>query len=157
MVIAGSDETAHRAEVGAAVVKRGLIQTFEFVGPIDSKQKQALYQNADLFILPSYSENFGLAIAEALANQLPVITTKGTPWRDLIDRGCGWWQEIGVAPLARALREATELDDETRHKMGQRGRELVAMKYAWPEIAKKMKTVYEWLLGRGPQPTIVDC
>jgi len=155
MVIAGGDETGHRAETEAAVANRGLVHVFDFVGPLDRKRRQALYKNADLFVFPSYSENFGLAIAEALANEIPVITTKGTPWKDLIDYGCGWWEEIGPEPLARALHEATRLHDETRRKMGQRGRELVAMKYSWPEIAGKMTSVYKWLLGHGEMPACI--
>jgi glycosyltransferase involved in cell wall biosynthesis len=156
MVIAGSDEDGYRSEVERAVAREDLVQAFEFVGFIEGEHKQALYRNADLFVLPSYSENFGMAIAEALANELPVITTRGTPWKDLIDYGCGWWAEIGVQPLARALHEATQLGDETRRKMGERGRELVTQKYSWPQVAKKMKSVYEWLLGYGERPEYVE-
>jgi glycosyltransferase involved in cell wall biosynthesis len=152
MVIAGSDEDGYAETLKAEIKKLKVEHDFEFVGPVEGEKKNELYRNADLFILPSYSENFGLAIAEALANELPVITTKGTPWKDLVDHDCGWWEEIGVEQLARALRKATELDDEARRRMGNRGGELVAMKYSWPELAKKMKSLYEWLLGRGPQP-----
>ena len=89
-------------------------------------------------------------------NALPVITTQGTPWRDLIDHHCGWWEEIGVGPLAQALREATALSDDARCEMGQRGRELVARKYSWSRVASEMQSVYEWLLGQENQPSCVN-
>src|SRR5207247_454433 len=79
MMIAGSDEDGYRGELEKAVARHGLVRAIEFVGPAEGEHKQALYRNADLFVLPSYSENFGMAIAEALANELPVVTTRGTP------------------------------------------------------------------------------
>jgi glycosyltransferase involved in cell wall biosynthesis len=155
MIIAGGDEDAHRAELESAIAAHGLSNVFDFVGPIEGEQKLALYRDANLFILPSHSENFGMGIAEALASALPVITTRGTPWKDLIEHRCGWWEEIGVAPLTRALREATSLDDDVLREMGCRGRDLVAQKYSWSRAAKEMKSVYEWLLGQRERPACV--
>jgi glycosyltransferase involved in cell wall biosynthesis len=63
--------------------------------------------------------------------------------------------EIGAEPLAAALREAMSLSDAERREMGARGRLLVEEKYAWPEIAKQMVSVYEWVLGGGPPPECV--
>jgi glycosyltransferase involved in cell wall biosynthesis len=156
MIIAGGDEDGHRAELESAIMAHGLTRAFEFVGLVEGETKQKLYRDADLFILPSHSENFGMGIAEALASALPVITTRGTPWRELIERRCGWWEEVGVAPLARALREATSLSDDSRMEMGQRGRELVAEKYSWSRVAKEMKSVYGWLIGQGERPDCVS-
>jgi len=155
MVVAGGDQDGHRAELESEIAARGLTDVFEFVGPVEGQQKEKLYRDADLFVLPSYSENFGMSAAEALASGLPVITTRGTPWKDLIEHRCGWWVEIAPAALAQALGEATQMDDETRRGMGERGRQLVAQKYSWSRVAKEMKSVYQWLLGRGERPQCV--
>ncbi len=157
MIIAGHDEDRHREELEIEIRKTGLSEAFEFIGPVEGEQKQALFCNADLFILPSHSENFGMVIAEALAYGVPVITTRGTPWEDLIKHRCGWWEEIGVDPLARALRQATTLPAETRDEMGKRGRELVAQKYSWSRVAKEMQSVYGWLVGQSDRPQCVVC
>ena len=87
------------------------------------------------------------------------ITTKGTPWSELEGEQppnpsmrelsnsqtskCGWWIDIGVEPLARALKEAMALTDEERHEMGVRGRKLVEEKYTWNAVVKAMVKGYE--------------
>jgi glycosyltransferase involved in cell wall biosynthesis len=106
--------------------------------------------------LPSFTENFGVAAAEALACGVPVVTTKGAPWEEPRTRQCGWWIDIGVEPLAAALREATSLSDQERHEMGQRGRHLVEEKYSWPQIGRDMLSVYHWVLGAGAKPECVQ-
>jgi glycosyltransferase involved in cell wall biosynthesis len=155
IVIAGEGEGEHLQDVKGELKKMRVEKDFEFTGPVDGEGKWRLYQNVDLFVLPSYSENFGLVVAEALACGVPVITTCGTPWQDLIEHRCGWWIEIGVEPLANALREGIAMSDGQRHEMGRRGRQLIERKYAWPGIAAQMKSVYEWMLGRGPRSECV--
>jgi glycosyltransferase involved in cell wall biosynthesis len=154
-VVAGWDQDGHAKEVKRAVKACGLEKDFEFPGPAYDEAKMNLLQSASLFVLPTFSENFGIAVAEALAGALPVITTKGAPWEELKTHQCGWWVDIGAEPLAAAFREAIALSDEQRQQMGQRGRRLVAQKYAWPTIALQMKSVYEWLLRGGEPPQCV--
>jgi glycosyltransferase involved in cell wall biosynthesis len=87
MVIAGPDQDGHAAEVMARARAAGIDQDFEMMGPVYGKEKNDHYAKADLFILPTYSENFGVVVVEALAQGCPVITTKGTPWQEL--ENCG--------------------------------------------------------------------
>jgi glycosyltransferase involved in cell wall biosynthesis len=155
MVVCGPDECGHAHEVKLAVAKAGLSDVFDFKLPVYGSEREALYASADLFVLPTFTENFGMVIAEALASGLPVITTKGAPWQELRTRQCGWWIDIGIEPLAAALREATALPDQGRDEMGQRGRRLVEEKYSWPQIGRNMLAVYQWVLGKGPQPPCV--
>jgi glycosyltransferase involved in cell wall biosynthesis len=83
MRIVGPDVCGHKAAVQAEIARLGLDGDFEFVGEVDDQRKWQEYVNADLFVHPSHSENFGISIAEALAAGLPVITTKGAPWSEL--------------------------------------------------------------------------
>ena len=152
VVIAGGGESEHLAKVKAEIKKQKLENDFEFVGAVADEAKWDLYRSADLFVLPTHSENFGIVIAEALACGVPVITTRGTPWQDLITHRCGWWVEIGAKPLAEALKTAMKLPDEERRAMGLRGRKLVEENYTWPAAAKKMVAVYQWMLESGPKP-----
>ena len=154
MIIAGPDEGNHRANVELAVRRAGIDQEFQFIGPVEGQAKEKLYRDADLFILPTYSENFGVVVAEALAYGVPVITTKGAPWEGLLAHKCGWWIDIGVEPLAEAIRKATTMTNDERQEMGRRGRDYVAQNFSWPKIAEQMLSVYKWVLKEETKP---DC
>lgn len=164
MVVAGPDQDGHTAAVKARAEAKGVARDFEFAGAVFGDGKNRLYAQADLFVLPTYSENFGVVVIEALAHGVPVITTKGAPWAELLGSSdqssaigdrlsaaaggrCGWWIDIGVEPLAEALREAMGLSDEERRAMGENGRRLVEEKYTWPAIAKQMKKVYQSIVN----------
>ncbi len=154
LVLAGPDEGGHRAEVEAKARALG-VDDLRWVGEVDDAAKWDLYHGTDLFVLPTFSENFGIVVAEALAACVPAITTKGAPWRVLSERRCGWWIDIGVEPLAAALCEATALDDEARHAMGLRGRAYAEAALSWKYVAEEMAATYRWVLGNGERPDTV--
>ena len=139
----GDFEREYEAKVKARVKELGLEDQFIFTGALNDDEKWQAYARADLFVLPTYSENFGIVVAEALWAGVPVITTKGTPWKELEERKCGWWIDTGVEPLVKALCKATVLSDVERREMGARGRELVEEKYTWDAVVKAMVKGYE--------------
>lgn len=156
IMIAGSDEENYRSKVERLIQKKGLESDFEFVGFVDGAEKQACFDEASIFILPTYSENFGIAIAEALANELPVITTTGAPWSDLVKHKCGWWVQPGVRGISGALTEAMDCDEDELIEMGKRGRKLVIEKYTWEKIGTTAFEVSSWLLNQSePKPQSV--
>ena len=143
LVITGPDQEGHTTELKSLARELNIEDRVVFTGPKFGEELQAAYAEADIFVLPSHSENFGSVVIEALAHEIPVITTKGTPWRELVNRGCGWWVDVGVEPLEKALFEAMSLTDEERREMGMRGRRLVEEKYTWDAVATKMVEGYE--------------
>jgi glycosyltransferase involved in cell wall biosynthesis len=144
--IAGPDEAEHKAEVEHAVLVAGLSEVVSFVGPVYGPAKQSAFFNADLVVLPSHSESFGMVVAEALAHGVPVLTTTGTPWSVLPERGCGWWVGATADGIAEGLRHATSQDPEALREMGERGRELVAAEFGWEQVAKRFIGIYQDLL-----------
>lgn len=143
MLVVGPDSYGHKAEVVSKLDQLGILADWKFIDYVNDDWKWRYYRSADLLVHPSVSENFGITIAEGLAAGLPVIATKGTPWRELEERKCGWWIDIGIEPLADALREAISLEDAARSEMGVRGRALVEEKYTWPAVVEVMKRGYE--------------
>ena len=145
--IAGPDEAGHRKQVEKAVSDAGLSEVISFTGPIGHRMKKSAFFDADLFVLPSHSESFGMAVAEALAHGLPVLTTKGTPWSILPESGCGWWVDATVDGIAQGLRQATVLDPETLQSMGAKGRALAIAEFGWKRVAELMLSTYESILA----------
>ena len=80
LVIAGPDNGGYLSKMQHLAAQLHL-KRIEFVGALKGKQKWEAYQEADIFVLPTYSENFGMTVAEALAAGVPAIVSKGAPWR----------------------------------------------------------------------------
>ena len=108
--------------------------------------------SADLYVLPSHTENFAVTVAESLACRTPVIASQGTPWSQLSENGAGWWIPIGVEPLAEQLKHSMSLTDSERQGMGEQGRQWMHRDYNWNAIGCKMKVAYEWICGKGDKP-----
>ena len=142
ITIAGPGEDSYVAELKAFAKKNGVVQMFEFVGHVFGSEKWPYYQKADLFILPSYSENFGIVVPEALASGIPVITTSGTPWMELNDLNCGWCIGIGTDSLVSAIREYLKCSEVNLEQMGRIGRKLVEDKYSSKTVAKQFVNMY---------------
>jgi glycosyltransferase involved in cell wall biosynthesis len=152
--LVGPSENGHRAELEAQARRLGLEDQVHFVGPVSDDEKWDVYRRADLFVLPTHSENFGIVVTEALAAGIPVLTTTGAPWGDLQTHDCGWWVEPDVDALADALADAVARGPEARAAMGRRGRRLVQARYSWEGVAAQMRDAYQWVLERGAPP---DC
>lgn len=146
IIVAGEGESSYIAFLKQMSLQADVQALISFVGGVYGEEKWELFRKADVFILPTFSENFGIAIAEALASGTPVITTKGTPWDDLKKFGCGWYTEIGTAPTISALKEFLQLDEKTLETMGRNGRRLIEEKYSTQAMADKMMKLYKSLL-----------
>lgn len=114
-----------------------------FIGPRYEKQKWDILKSADLMILPTYSENFAIVVAEALSVGVPVITTQGTPWEDLEQKKCGWWIELNEKKLKETLRQAMLLSPSELKQMGENGIQLIQDKYLIDHQISKFIKLYE--------------
>lgn len=147
MRVVGPDEEGHRAVLQDLVERAGLGKEWTFLGPLEGTAKRQAFEDASLFILPTHSENFGIAVAEALAHGLPVLTTEGAPWEGLKSEGCGWWTSVTTEGIAGALAEATSLPECRLREMGMRGREWMLKAFSWPSIARDIHEMYEAAVG----------
>ncbi len=144
--IVGNGESNYIKSLTKLINSKGLTSEIKILKPVFGMNKINLFRSADLFVLPTYSENFGVVIAEALASFTPVITTHGAPWQDLEDYDCGLWIETGVSALSTALKEMILKDDKTIEKMGLNGRKLIEDKFSMREVSRKMFDLYDWIL-----------
>lgn len=153
--IVGPDEGRHRAELEKMVLRIGVPRVV-FGGPVYGVEKEQVLAEADLFVLPTRNENFGIAVAEALATAVPAIVSRGAPWSCLETERCGWWIERGVESLVGALRAATALPEAERREMGGRARAMMARDFGWERIAHEMRAVYKWAIGTAERPSTVQ-
>lgn len=143
IVIAGEGDTSYIETLKQMTLQADVQDIITFAGGVYGEEKWNLFRKADVFVLPTFSENFGIAIAEALASGTPVITTKGTPWTDLEKYGCGWHTDIGSLPTVNALKEFLQLDEMTLELMGRNGRRLIEEKYSTQSMADEMMELYK--------------
>lgn len=156
LLLVGPDEGGHRNEVECAIQSSGLAGSISFYGEVNDSEKWQQLVDAEVFVLPSFSENFGIVVAEALAAGLPVITTNGTPWEQLEQNQIGWWVAPDLEPLTNAIIDACCMPEEQRLMMGRRAAEWATHQFRWDGIASQMLEFYVWLLGGGKVPAFVQ-
>jgi glycosyltransferase involved in cell wall biosynthesis len=151
LVIAGGGEVNHVQDI-TALAKSLKLQRVQFSGGLYGQAKSRAYLDADLFVLPTHSENFGMVIAEALAHACPVVVSRGAPWSALEGEGCGWWVFNDVAALSLALDTAMRLPIEQRKRMGRAGRAWMERDFSWTSVTARMDASYRWTLEGGSPP-----
>jgi glycosyltransferase involved in cell wall biosynthesis len=147
LILAGSDLIGYRKDVEKMVRDLGLEDSVVVTGEVQGEMKDALLANADVFVLPSYSENFGIVVAEAMSWGRPVITSTGTPWKEVAEVGAGWWVAPEEDTLAKALAEELGQRPRELEAMGAKGRALVEERYTWVAPAERLVRAYERILA----------
>lgn len=149
-VIAGSGQAGYVARVKDMVARSNLASHVLFTGMVQGRSKLALYARADVFVLPSYSENYGIVVAEAMAAGVPVVTTTCTPWGVLAQIDAGRQVPPDAGSFGDALLELVRLSHDSRAAMGCRGRQFILREHTWDMAARKLATVHQCILeGRG--------
>lgn len=143
ILVAGEGDADYVEAMKRMICDRGLQDIVQLIGGVYGDEKWRLFQTSDFFVLPTHSENFGLAIAESMASGTPVITTVGTPWSDLNGSEAGAWIEIGTEPLVETLRKFLSLTEDELETMGRNGRKLIETKYSAHVMAEQMMEVYK--------------
>jgi len=131
-----------------ALAERLRLERVGFNGAVLGDDKWKPLLAAELFVLPAESENFALTVLEALLAELPVVSTDGAPWSQLIDQGCGWYVPRSDDALAAALAEGMALQHDFRRKMGETGRAWVLRDFRWSAIAERFEDNYSVALAR---------
>ena len=149
--ILGPDNVGYRAYL-MRLAEELSISNVEFGDAVSGDEKARAFLRAEMFVLPSSTESFGVVVAEALSYGLPVITTDGTPWEILSSQECGWCVPIGIDPLRGALLEAMAISAEQRRRMGANARAYAA-RFSWQAVSHDIQQFFRWAGGEGGYPS----
>jgi poly(glycerol-phosphate) alpha-glucosyltransferase len=156
LLIAGSGQSAYEEQLRSFVRNSDLDKSIVFLGSVYGNDKSEALAAADVFVLPSFSEGFSMAILEAAAAGLPVLLTQQCNFSELVKAGAAHRISTDPEGIESGLRQLFKLSNVQREEMGRRGMELVQRSYNWPVIAGKMVEVYQWLSGKGTIPKHVQ-
>ena len=148
--IVGPDDGNHRSMVEQRIAQLQLSDVVRLCGEANDVEKWQHYRDAQLFVLPTFSENFGLVIGEALAAGVPVITTTETPWHAIASKGCGWIIRPDITELAGVLATATHLSPSALTAMGKVGQHWIPQDFSWQRLSEQMREFYAWLANGKP-------
>ncbi|SIO55275.1 Glycosyltransferase involved in cell wall bisynthesis [Singulisphaera sp. GP187] len=153
-IVGGEDQKGYQAELEGLAREIGA-ERVAFHGALFGERKAEAFRRADLFVLPTHFENFGMSVAEALAYEVPVIVTRRAPWAGVEANRCGWWIEFGQDPLTESLRDALAQPPDALRAMGQRGRDWMEKDFSWNRMGQMMHETYLWVVGGGTPPAWV--
>lgn len=171
VLIVGNGESSYINELKFLVNTLGLQNCINILPPVFGEDKIKIYQESSVFCLPSFSENFGMVVAEAMSCGVPSITTNGTPWQLLNGDVCsmgvnleilgnnkrtGWCIDLSVENLTDTLRQAINMSKKELYAMGQNASLLVNENFNYQSVAKKNKILYEWIINKGIKPSFVQ-
>ncbi|MBF2057337.1 MAG: glycosyltransferase [Cyanobacterium sp. T60_A2020_053] len=146
LIIAGSGEPDYEDKIKNLITSNNLKNKVIWAGFVEGELKNTLLQGSDLFALTSYSENFGIAVLEALASGLPVVITPGIALSSMVkDNDLGYICDLDIdsiyLAITRALSNPEKLED-----MSRRGRKFIQKNYSWDKIAKDLVDVYKEII-----------
>lgn len=141
LIIAGDGQKDYVEEI-----KKIADKNIFFTGWLNDYEKKALISNSKLLVLPSYQENFGLCLIEALAMKVPVLTTKNVNlWKEIISATAGWICDPNADSIYNLLIEILE-NEEKRKEFGNNGRKLIENNFTDEVVTEKLIDMYNLVL-----------
>ncbi|MCY4653759.1 MAG: glycosyltransferase [Dehalococcoidia bacterium] len=146
LLVAGPDEEGGRQLMESILKSEGVLDKVVFTGMLTGADKMSALACANVFVLPSYSEGFSIAVLEALAARLPVVISEGCNFPEVADHSAGFVVATGDRPVTDAIGTLLSKPD-LRVQMGERGRKLVVERYTWQATASKIAELYRTLVA----------
>ena len=143
--IAGSGSPEYEAKLRGEIDRLGLVDKVMMLGDVRGDDKQRMFERTDVVVAPSFTENFAIVVAEALAHGGAVIASTGTPWNEVERVGCGLWVDNDPASLADAIAKISSMPTA---EMGERGRRWMVADFSWKKCTSEMMTLYKNLLSQ---------
>lgn len=148
LFLVGPDSEGFGESIRKWIGENGLESATTFGGLLQGDDKWAAFRLARVFALPSYTENFGIAIVEAMTQSCPVvITNRVNIWREISEAGAGIVTNCDVDETAEAIGKVLG-DNALALSLGTAGRELAMNQFTWPAAARQMESVYYAVTGK---------
>jgi glycosyltransferase involved in cell wall biosynthesis len=152
LVIAGPDNDNYGHKIRKQLIALGVARQVTFTGMLLGAEKSAAFRLADVFVLPSYGENFAIAAVEAMAHGLAVVISNRVKiWREIAAARAGTVINCDAAELADAIGRLLD-DNHSRREMGERGRQLVTTRFSWPTVAGQVLDLYRSIASASRPP-----
>jgi glycosyltransferase involved in cell wall biosynthesis len=152
LLVCGAGEAGYVASLKSRAETRGVAGRIEWAGEVRGDAKASAFALAELFVLPSHSENFGIAVVEAMAAGVPVVVSNGVPLADrIVEAGAGWSCGTDAASVEAAIRQALGLAVD-RQAIGERARELVRAEYSVEAMGWRLRALYEEIVANREPP-----
>lgn len=146
LAIVGPEDAGFGDTVRDWIATEGIQNRVTFTGMLAGVEKLAAFKDAEMFVLPSYSENFGISVIEAMACGLPVvISDKVNIWREVKNAGAGKVVSCKAPEVAAAILGL--LDSRDAVAMGENAKTMVEQQFQWNKIALQLETVYEKIVS----------
>lgn len=153
LVVAGKGENEFTESLHQKAQKLGIGGDIIWAGFLSGQAKLEALADADVFVLPSYSENFGIAVVEAMASGLPVLISDQVGiHQQVVQAGAGLVVPCQVEALTEALARIAQSPDWRRH-MGIRGRQLVEEHFSLESVTRSLIDVYRQVVRQNPEAT----
>ena len=154
LVVAGEGTSAYRQVLENDFAQRGLTQRVEFTGMVVGEKKGETLSNADIFVLPSYQDSFGVSAVEAMATGLPVVVSDQVGVSDSItSSGAGLVVPLKADALAASIETLLE-DKQLQYQMGQSGRVLAEREFSWDAVIDRTIEMYQELTSDHIEETV---
>lgn len=144
--IMGKYDEEYEAWLKGEVKRLELEDCVEFTGFVSGEEKYERLSRLSALMVPSAQENFGMIVPEALICRTPVYASLGTPWNQLNEYNCGWWQDNNPETITKVILEIMTMTQGQLQEMGKNGRKLIEEKYEQHKVAAMMKRLYDWII-----------
>lgn len=149
--VAGAGSPEYEAKLRDEVRRLGLCNEIAMLGDVRGDDKRRMFEAIDVALAPSFTENFAIVVAEALAHSVAVIASTGTPWKEVEERGCGLWVNNDPRSLAEAI---LKINAMPLTEMGERGRRWMAADFSWDSAASQMTALYQRMLPQSAEQSL---
>lgn len=148
LVVAGPDNSGYGREIHGCIQRYGLDRKVIFTGMLTGYDKLSAFVDAEMFVLPSYSENFGMAVAEAMACGCPVvISDKVGIYREIEENNAGIIVQTSADSVYNGIKKLLD-DNDLRRRIAENGKQMVMKYYDIDKVSGRMIEIYERIISK---------